>query len=105
MAKIMVVDDSGFMRLRTARALKNMGHEIIQAQDGEAAVQLYAQKRPDAVFMDINMPKMSGNQALAKILELDPQAKVIILTSVQQPLVQLRSQYFGAKDFLIKQAA
>lgn len=102
MAKVLVVDDSGLIRMRTANALKNMKHQVIQAQDGEAAVRLYDQERPDAVFMDINMPKMNGNIALTEILKLDPQAKVIIMTSERQPIVSLRSRHFGAKDFLVK---
>ncbi len=56
MAKVLVVDDAAFMRVRAARVLQDSGHEVAQAENGLQAVQMYAEFRPDAVLMDITLP-------------------------------------------------
>src|SRR5262245_6228450 len=57
-AKVMVVDDAAFMRLRACKVLQDNGHEVVQAENGADAVRQYTQHRPDAVLMDITMPEM-----------------------------------------------
>lgn len=102
MSRIMVVDDAQFMRMRVSKLLIEHGYEVIEAIDGEMAVQTYRSVNPDAVLMDITMPHKDGLTALAEICHFDPQAKVIMLTALgQQPLV-LQALQIGAKDFLVK---
>jgi len=101
-SRIMVVDDAQFMRMRVSKLLIEHGYEVIEAIDGETAVQTYRSVNPDAVLMDITMPHKDGLTALAEIRHFDPQAKVIMLTALgQQPLV-LQALQIGAKDFLVK---
>jgi CheY-like chemotaxis protein len=57
MAKILVVDDSAFARARVARMLGDAGYTTCEAGDGHAAIDAYARERPDAVLMDITMPR------------------------------------------------
>ena len=102
MSRIMVVDDAQFMRMRVSKLLIEHGYEVIEATDGEMAVQTYRSVNPDAVLMDITMPHKDGLTALTEIRHFDPQAKVIMLTALgQQPLV-LQALQIGAKDFLVK---
>ena len=75
MAKVMVVDDAAFMRLRACKVLQDNGHEVVQAENGADAVRQYQEQRPDAVLMDITMPEMDGLAALKEIRKLDPAAR------------------------------
>ena len=102
MAKIMIVDDSLFMRNHLAKLLTRNGYDTVLAENGEQAVLNYRQFSPDAVLMDITMPRKDGLQALTEIRELDPRAKVIMLTALDQELAATRAIHIGAKDFLVK---
>jgi len=105
MVRIMVVDDSLFMRNRLSKLLATNGYEIITAENGEQAVRHYRRNRPDAVLMDITMPLKDGLQALAEIREFDLRAVVIMLTAMNQEFAAVRAIHLGAKDFLVKPAA
>lgn len=102
MSKIMIVDDAQFMRMRINKLLTRHGYEVIEAEDGEAAVQTYRSSQPDAVLMDITMPRKDGLVALSEIRKFDPQAKVIMLTALGQQAMVLEAMKAGAKDFLVK---
>jgi two-component system chemotaxis response regulator CheY len=102
MARIMVVDDAQFIRMRLTKLLTEYGHDVIEAKDGEEAVRSYRIFRPDAVLMDITMPRKDGLTALAEIRRHDPQAKVIMLTALGQQAMILKAIRAGAKDFLVK---
>ena len=102
MAKVMIVDDSLFMRNHLSKLLVKNGYETISAENGEQAVITYRQIHPDAVLMDITMPRKDGLQALTEIREYDSRAKVIMLTALDQELAATRAIHVGAKDFLIK---
>ncbi len=102
MPKVMIVDDSLFMRNRLAKLLNESGYETVVACDGVDAVRVYAEAKPDVVLMDITMPRKDGLEALAEIRQLDPTAKAIMLTALDQPLLAGRAVLLGAKDFLTK---
>ncbi len=104
MAKVMIVDDSLFMRNRIVKLLLKYGYETIVAENGEAAVRIYRRDNPDAVLMDITMPQKDGLAALTEIRQLDPLAKVIMLTAMDQKLAAARAIHLGAEDYLIKPA-
>ncbi len=102
MVKVMIVDDSLFMRNHLSKLLAKNGYEIIVAEDGEQAVLYYRQAHPDVVIMDITMPKKDGLTALAEIREFDSQARVIMLTALDQESAATQAIQSGAKDFLGK---
>lgn len=103
MTKIMVVDDAVFMRTMMKEILKSEGFEIVaEAANGEEAVQLYKQVKPDVVTMDITMPEMDGVDALAAIKKIDPQAKVIMCSAMGQQEMVIRAIKAGAMDFIVK---
>ena len=103
MAKILIVDDAAFMRMMIKDILTKNGYEIAaEAENGQKAVEKYAESRPDLVLMDITMPEMDGIQSLKKIKELDPSANVIMCSAMGQQAMVIEAIQSGAKDFIVK---
>ncbi len=101
--KVLICDDSMFVRRKMKDSLSALGvTKIFEASDGEKAVVKYAESNPDIVFMDIVMPVKTGVDALKDIKSIDPDAKVIMASSVgtQKNLKEAISE--GAFDFLQK---
>jgi two-component system, chemotaxis family, chemotaxis protein CheY len=103
MGKILIVDDTLFMRTLIKNILFAGGHSIAgEAGDGEEAIAKYKELRPDLVTMDIVMPKMNGIEALKGIKAFDPAAKVIMCTAVgQEQMVKLAIKS-GARGYVVK---
>ncbi|MFC0212860.1 response regulator [Paenibacillus chartarius] len=103
MAKIMVVDDTAFMRHMLKSILTENGHEVVaEASNGAEAVVNYKHSRPDLVTMDITMPEIDGIEGLRQIMEFDPKAKVIMCSAMGQQAMVLEAIKNGAKDFIVK---
>ena len=100
---IVICDDAAFMRMMIKDILKKYGYNIAgEAENGKMAVEKYAETKPDLVMMDITMPEMDGIQALKKIKESDPNAKVIMCSAMGQQAMVIESIQSGAKDFIVK---
>jgi two-component system chemotaxis response regulator CheY len=103
LAKVLVVDDAAFMRVVLKDILSANGFQnILEASDGASAVTVFRQHSPDITTMDINMPGVDGIQALRSILGLNPRAKVIMVTSVEQKHVVQEAIKIGARDYVVK---
>ncbi len=102
MTKIMVVDDAAFMRMILKDILNSEFEVVAEAANGEEAVTMYKQWKPDLVTLDITMPDMDGISALKEIRKYDPQAKVIMCSAVGQQHLVVSAILAGAKDFVVK---
>ena len=102
MAKILVVDDAAFMRMRCKKLLTQSGYEVIEAATGSQAVEMYQSDKPDLVLLDITMPDMDGLTALREIIKIDPDARVAMVTAMGQQSMVVEALKAGAKDFVIK---
>ena len=101
--KIMLVDDDAFMRMTIKNALTKAGYDnIIEASDGQIAVETYQKEHPDLVIMDITMPNMDGIQALQAIKTADPEARVVMCSAMGQEGMVVEAIKLGAKDFIVK---
>ncbi len=101
--EILIVDDSGFIRRLLRDILEKNGHSVVgEASDGEQAVRSFERMRPALVTMDITMPVLDGIQALEQIMDLDPEARVIMVSALGQEEFIERSLELGAKDFIVK---
>jgi two-component system chemotaxis response regulator CheY len=102
MAKILIVDDAEFLRVRLTKMLDSEGFEVHQAENGLKAVEQYKAIHPDVVLMDVTMPEMDGLAALKAIIGIDAKARVIMLTALGQESVVLEAVKSGARDFIVK---
>ncbi len=102
--KILVVDDASFMRTVLKDIIKGNGlaSDIIEAADGVEGVKAYQTQKPDLVTMDVNMPRADGIQALRAIMKIDPAAKVVMVTSVEQKQIVQDAMKLGARDYIVK---
>jgi len=91
--RILVVDDSNLMRHCIVQCLSDAGHQVVgKARDGNEAVALYRQLRPDVVTMDVTMRGKDGISAARDILELNPEALIIFYTLLDSPNMEAQLQ-------------
>ncbi|MCJ8009033.1 response regulator [Lederbergia wuyishanensis] len=103
MTKILLVDDSVFMRSWLKKLLSDANfNDFVEAEDGLHAIEMYKSFFPDIVIMDNTMPKLDGIGALKEIMKMDPNAKVIICTALGMESLVIEAIECGAKDFVIK---
>lgn len=103
MYTVLVVDDAAFMRLAIKNVLeKNEFKVVADAKNGVEAIQKYIEFKPDIVTMDITMPDMSGIDALKKIMEYDPNAKIVMVSAMGQERMVKEAILNGAKNFIVK---
>ena len=103
MAKILIVDDSTVMRKNLYSIFTKSGHEVVgEAVDGKQALLLYSELKPDLVTMDITMPKMNGVDAVTHIINKNKDAKIIMISALNQKQMVFEALKSGAKHYIIK---
>jgi two-component system, chemotaxis family, chemotaxis protein CheY len=103
MYRILIADDSNYMRETLHDILREAGHEVIaEAVNGVNAVEIYRVLLPDIVIMDMTMPDENEFEALKKIIEINKDAIVIMLTVVGKPDQVLEALNNGAKGYVTK---
>ncbi len=101
--KVLIVDDSADIRSLIRVILESKGHTVAgEAEDGPSALKAFAELRPELVLLDIIMPGMSGVEVLEGIRKLDPEARVIMVTAVEQDRVNRRLLLLGASGIIYK---
>ena len=102
MATVLVVDDAAFVRHWCRDVLTRAGHSVLEAANRAEAVQLFSELRPDLVVLDINMPGASGIQTLGELRQIDPRARVLMLTAIAEKEIVLAARRLGALGYLKK---
>lgn len=103
MARILVVDDSAIMRKNLKTILEKAGHTVVgEAINGGQAHLMYRSHYPDLVTMDITMPNVNGIEAVKIIRKEFPEAKIIMISALDQRSMVLEALREGAKHYIIK---
>jgi len=102
--RILLVDDEDVVRRSAGRVLRQAGHEVVYARDGEEAVRLYAdaQRKPDVVLLDLNMPITGGEETFFQLRSVDPHAPVIFVSGYWDRELERRLRAAGALGFVQK---
>lgn len=101
--KVLVCDDSAFMRMMIKDILTKTDHDLAgEAENGRKAIEKYRELSPDLVLMDITMPEMDGIEALKEIMRIDPGAKVLLMGPQAQQSMADEAVHMGAKGFIVK---
>lgn len=103
MAKIMITDDSDAIRLVLKDILGMADHEIVaEAIDGQESIDLYKEKKPDLVLLDLAMPKKDGLSVVKEIIAFDSNAKIILITASDDQKVIQECLNHGALSYVSK---
>jgi len=101
--RILVTEDMISTRVLLQELFADHGFEVVgAAKNGNEAAILYKKFKPDVVTMDMVMPKSDGLQGLKEILAYDPQAKVVMISAINQDLAVQRALEIGAKGYVVK---
>jgi response regulator NasT len=101
-ARVLICEDEGLTALRLKKALTSLGYEVVgEAKNGEEAVAEATRLKPDAILMDIRMPKLDGIAATEQIMAARPTAIVMITAYSERELVEAALRA-GASGYLVK---
>ena len=105
MARVLLVDDSMYQRIKLRKILEAAGYEVVEGSDGEQGLAVAASSNPDCMLLDLLMPKVDGMQVLRQLQENHQTIPVIIHTSDIQLETKKECLYLGAVAFLNKPAS
>jgi two-component system, NarL family, response regulator DegU len=106
MKTVVIADDHQLLRQALRRALEDGGFRVLsEAGDGEEAVRLVQQDRPDVVVMDVTMPVLDGIEATRRIHAATGESKVLVLTMHDEDALRVKALRAGAVGFLTKDCA
>ena len=100
--KILIVDDSALSRRTLRRILESAGYEVVEADDGMIALELYFLEKPNLVLLDLVMKGMYGLDVLVKLREMDPKALVVVASADIQSSTRKLVDEAGALAFINK---
>lgn len=100
--RILVVDDSKFMRMLLGDLLSRNGFDVLEAESGEEALVIYRKERPDLVTLDILMPGRDGIETVGDLREEDPKARIVMVTALGMEDYIQRALDAGADGFILK---
>ena len=102
MTSILIADDSNAVRGLIHEIVADLAEDIYECSDGLEATELYRNHCPDWVLMDIEMPVLDGLSATRQIKQASPDAKVIIVSSYDDPRTRATAKKYGACGYVRK---
>ena len=104
--RLLIVDDHRMLREGLRRSMVEEGFDVVaDAPDGETAIELADEHRPDVVLMDVTMPGLGGVEATRQIREAHPEIRVVMLTMHVDPDIVTGAIRAGAAGYLVKDSA
>ena len=103
MKRILIVDDSFYMRTMLKNMLADAGYEVVgEAPNGQTALELAKETKPDLITLDVILPDNTGLDVLKGIKADQPDMKVIIVSAVGQEVIVNEAMEYGAKAYIVK---
>ncbi len=102
MTEILVIDDDEFILSTMQEILVDAGFRVTTTADGPQGIELYARVKPAAVVLDLGLPSMDGLQVLRRIIELDADARVLVVTGYPSDAAEQAARRMGARTFVPK---
>jgi len=103
MVKVLIADDTQFMRTNLRIVFERHGIQVVgEADSGSKVVKMYEMLNPDIVTMDITMPNIDGIEATKLIMQMDPNAKIVVVSALGQEVFVREAILAGAKNFIVK---
>lgn len=100
--KILIVDDSSLSRRTLRRILESAGYNVVEAEDGMTALEVYFLEKPGVVLLDLVMKGMYGLDVLGKLREMDPKALVVVASADIQSSTRKMAEEAGAVTCIYK---
>jgi two-component system, chemotaxis family, chemotaxis protein CheY len=101
-ATILIVDDDAFVRTLLKDVLEGRGHALLEAEDGREALDVFGDRVPQLVLLDLFMPRLSGMEALAMMRERWPAARVLVISSLDSERLVAEALEAGAAGYITK---
>lgn len=102
MAKVLVVDDSEFMRRVLRNILEGGGHKVREARNAQEALDIFKKEGADVITMDIVMPETDGIETVKRLRDADPKVRIIMVSALGHQKTVMRALEAGAMDFIMK---
>jgi two-component system chemotaxis response regulator CheY len=101
--RLLIVDDSNVIRRRIERAQDLPWIECVgAARNGREALELHAKLKPTIVTMDLTMPEMDGGECVARLVERDPEIRILVISALADKITAIDAIEKGASGFLCK---
>jgi DNA-binding NarL/FixJ family response regulator len=101
--RVLVVDDEPIVRSMLCEVLDDAGFDVVgQARNGIEGVELARSTRPDAILLDVRMPKLDGLAAGQQIRETDSDVRLVFFSAYDDPALKQEAKLVGASTFLVK---
>lgn len=103
MHKLLVVDDSMIIRNKISRLPEDKGYQVVaNAHNGRDALEKYAEHQPDIVTLDLTMPEMDGLETIPKLVEMNPNVLILVVSALSDRATGLEALELGASGFVTK---
>jgi two-component system chemotaxis response regulator CheY len=100
--RALVVDDTSIMRMIVSKIMRENRYDVTEATNGAEAIQTYFKWKPDIVIMDLTMDGIDGTTAIRGILQVDPNARIVVCSSTSDAHIVVNLLKLGAKGYVTK---
>ena len=100
--RALVVDDTAIMRVIVSRILREAQFDVVEASNGAEGIQAFFREKPDIVLMDLNMEGIDGTAAIRGILQIDKNARIVVISATSDSHIVVNLLRLGAKRYVTK---
>ncbi|TWU07216.1 Alkaline phosphatase synthesis transcriptional regulatory protein SphR [Symmachiella macrocystis] len=100
--KVLVAEDDTLIRRAVVEVLADEGYQVLQASDGQTALTLFHEHRPDFVFLDVMMPEVNGFDVCRKLRDADAEVPIVFISAKSEEVDKVVGLELGADDFIVK---